>query len=105
MRLLLDECMPRRLRRDFTGHVVSTVEEAGVKGFKNGAMLRAAAGKFDVLITVDKHLPRQQNLNALNIPILLLVAGSNRYQDLKALVPEALAALEQIKPGEIVRVG
>ena len=33
MRLLLDECMPRRLKREFVGHEVSTVDEAGLKGF------------------------------------------------------------------------
>ena len=60
MRLLLDACTPRRLKRDFTGHEVSTVEEAGLKGFKNGDLLRAASGNFDVLITVDQNLLHQQ---------------------------------------------
>jgi len=36
MRLLLDECMTRRLKREFVGHEVSTVDEAGLKGLKNG---------------------------------------------------------------------
>jgi predicted nuclease of predicted toxin-antitoxin system len=104
MRLLLDECTPRRLKRDFAGHVVSTVEEAGLKGLKNGQLLRAAAGNFDVLITVDQNLPHQQNLSSLNLSILLLVAASNRYQDLQPLVPKARKFLEQITPGEIVRI-
>ena len=39
MRLLLDECMPRRLKREFVGHEVSTVDEAGLKGLKNGQLL------------------------------------------------------------------
>jgi predicted nuclease of predicted toxin-antitoxin system len=104
MRLLLDECVPRRLRRDFVGHSVSTVEEAGFKGLKNGQLLSAAAGKFDVLVTVDKNIPFQQNLRALNISILILVAKSNRYQDLKSLAPKALDALKQIQSGETLRV-
>lgn len=104
MRLLLDECTPRRLKRDFAGHAVSTVEEAGLKGLKNGQLLRAAAGNFDVLITVDQNLPQQQNLSPLNLSILLLIAVSNRYEDLDPLVPKALDALEQIAPGEIVRI-
>ena len=104
MRLLLDECVPRRLRRDFAGHTVSTVEEAKFKGLKNGQLLSAAVGNFDVLITVDQNIPFQQNLASFNISILILVAGSNRYQDLKPLAPKALDSLKQIKPGEIARV-
>ncbi|HEX8161682.1 MAG TPA: DUF5615 family PIN-like protein [Pyrinomonadaceae bacterium] len=103
MRLLLDECTPRRLKRDFTGHAVSTVEEAGLKGLKNGQLLRAAAGNFDALVTVDQNLPHQQNLSFLNLSILLLIARSNRYQDLQPPAAQALNALEQISPGEIVR--
>lgn len=51
MRLLLDECVARKLKRDLIGHEVMTVVEAGYGGMKNGALLRAAAEKFDVLIT------------------------------------------------------
>lgn len=104
MRLLLDECVPRRIRRDFVGHSVSTVEEAGFKGLKNGQLLSAAAGNYDVLVTVDKNIPFQQNLRASNIAILILAAASNRYQDLRTLAPKALDSLRQIKPGETVRV-
>ena len=59
MRLLLDECMPRRLKREFVGHEVSTVDEAGFKGLKNGQLLRIASEAFDVLITVDRKLSRE----------------------------------------------
>src|SRR5438270_11487410 len=103
MRLLLDERVPRRLRRDLAGHTVSTVEEAGFKGLKNGQLLRAA-GNFDALITVDRNIPFQQNLASFNISILILVAGSNRYRDLKSLVPRVLDSLKRIKPGEIAHV-
>ena len=60
MKLLLDECVVRDLKRDLTGHEVSTVVEAGFGGLENGQLLRAAAGKYDVLITVDRnsHLNR-----------------------------------------------
>jgi predicted nuclease of predicted toxin-antitoxin system len=104
MRLLLDECTPHRLKRDFTGHMVATVEEAGFKGLKNGQLLASAVGNFDVLVTVDQNLPQQQNLASFHISILLLVAKSNRYTDLKLLMPQALTALKRIKPGEIVRI-
>lgn len=105
MRLLLDECTPRRLKRDLTGHSASTVDEAGLKGLQNGQLLRAAVGNFDVLITVDQKIAHQQNIASFGLSVMILVAKSNRYADLKPLLPRALEALKQIKLGEIVRVG
>ena len=61
MRLLLDECIPRKLKSDLAGHDVATVVEAGYSGMKNGVLLRAAASYYDVPITVDLNLPFQQN--------------------------------------------
>ena len=65
MKLLLDECVTRHLKREFANHEVHTVEEAGFKGLENGNLLRAASGIYDVLITVDQNLPYQQNLTGL----------------------------------------
>ena len=64
MNLLLDECVPRRLKRSFTSpeHTCSTVQEAGLAGKTNGELLRLAQGRFQVLITLDKGVPHQQNL-------------------------------------------
>jgi predicted nuclease of predicted toxin-antitoxin system len=104
MRLLLDECMPHRLKREFVGHDVKTVREAGFAGLKNGALLRAANASFDVLITVDRNMPYQQNLRGLNIAIMILITKSNRYDDLKPRVPQALQALKSVQPGSVVRI-
>ena len=104
MKLLLDECTPERLRLDFVGHEVLTVEQAGLKGVKNGALLREASNNFDVLITVDQNIPLQQNLSGLSIAIVILVARSNRYSDLRILVPKALDAIASIRGGEVIRV-
>ena len=104
MKLLLDECVTRHLKREFANHEVHTVEEAGFKGLENGDLLRAASGIYDVLITVDRNLPYQQNLTGLQIAILVLSAKRNSYVRLKPLMPQALKALETIKTGEIVLV-
>ena len=104
MKLLLDECTPKRLRVDFPGHEVLTVEQAGLKGLKNGTLIRLASSQFDVLITVDQNLPYQQVITAQSIAILILVGRSNQYSELKVLAPKALEALLTIKPGEVVRI-
>ena len=101
MKLLLDECTPKRLRNDFLGHEVRTVDEVGLKGILNGELLRAAADHFDVLITVDRRIPFQQNLSEFNLAVIILVANPCRYAKLKLLVPRALQALETIQPGEV----
>ena len=79
MKLLLDECVTRHLKRDLSGHEVHTVEDAGFKGLENGAILKAASGAYEVLITVDRSLPYQQNIAGLNIAILVLAAKRNSY--------------------------
>ncbi|HEX8567339.1 MAG TPA: DUF5615 family PIN-like protein [Pyrinomonadaceae bacterium] len=104
MKLLLGECAPRRLKNYFVGYDVSTIEQAGFKGLKNGNLLRAADGKFEVLITVDKNIEYQQNTAALPLAILILAAASNRLESLLPLIPDALKILETIKTGDVVRV-
>ena len=101
--MLLDECVPRRLKRDFIGHEVSTTDEAGFKGLKNGNLLRTASEEFDVLITVDKNIEHQQGKN-LPMAVLILSARSNRYESLAPLVPNALKNLENVTKGKLVKV-
>ena len=103
MKLLLDECAPKRLRNDFLDHEIRTLDEVGLKGLKNGELLNAAVSQgFEALITVDRRMPFQQNLVHLNLALVILVATPCRYEQLKLLVPGALRALDNIKPGEIV---
>jgi hypothetical protein len=105
MRVLLDECLPRKLKQELGGHDVRTAQEEGWAGLKNGALLQAAAGRFDVLLTVDRNIAFQQNLQGLRIAIIAMVATSNRLRDLRPLMGEVRQVLSQVKPGEIRRVG
>ena len=102
MKLLLDECAPKRLRNDFPDHEIRTLDEVGLKGLKNGELLSAAISQgFEALITIDRRMPFQQNLARLNLALIILVATPCRYEQLKLLVPKALSALETIMPGDI----
>jgi predicted nuclease of predicted toxin-antitoxin system len=104
MRVLLDDCVTRFLKRDFLGHEVATIDEAGMKGLNNGQLLQAASGQYDVLITVDQNLTYQQNVHALPLAIVILVARRNTYATLQPLIPQALQALQYIRQGEVVRI-
>ncbi len=105
MRLLLDECVPKRLRRELPGHEVRTVQEAGWAGVRNGTLLRAADGTFDAMLTVDQGVEHQQNVTGLRIGVVVMVAASNDIDDLRPLVPAVLDTLRTLKAGEIRRVG
>jgi hypothetical protein len=54
MKVLLDECTPRILKRRLTGFEVSTVQEVGCAGIKNGELLALAEDQFDVFITTEQ---------------------------------------------------
>lgn len=106
MRILLDECLPARLGRQLVGHEASTAPKMGWAGLKNGALLsRAATAGFDVFLTVDKNLPRQQNLTGYAIAVVVLRCATNDIADLTKLVPELLARLSQAKKGAALVVG
>lgn len=104
MRLLLDECVPARLRHALPSHQVSTVVQEGWSGIKNGTLLALAAAGFDALITVDKNLPYQQNTSKLPVAVLVLDAVSNELPFLLSLVPALEEALLNLKPGNVVLV-
>ena len=103
MRIILDECMPARLRRDLPGPEVQTVPRAGWASVKNGKLLRlfADSGNFDIFLTMDKNLPHQQSLQDLPFAVVVLRARSNRFEDTHPLMPEILRRLPEFQPGHV----
>lgn len=105
MRVLLDEQLPRHLARELIGHEVRTARQQGWAGLKNGELLRRAADAgFEVLLTADHSLEFQQNLARAALGVVVLVAPSNALEDLLPLLPGALAAIANSRPGQVVRV-
>jgi predicted nuclease of predicted toxin-antitoxin system len=82
MRILLDESLPIEVRREIPSHDVRYVREMGWAGLKNGELLRRASASFDLLLTADQNLQYQQNLDRLPLSIIVLVARSNRIDQL-----------------------
>ena len=105
MRILLDECVPRPIRRELTGHDVRTIREMGWAGKKNGELLALMAGTgFEVLLTVDQNLRYQQNLAASGVAVVVMAAPTNRLADLLPLIPSVEATLGKIQPGDVVEI-
>ena len=103
-RILLDECIDRRLARKISGHEVKTAPEMDWAGLDNGELLVRAEKQFDVFITVDRNLTFQQNLPAFDIAVLVLHARTNKLQDLVSLVPKILGALTDLQRGKAVPI-
>lgn len=103
-RVLLDECVPGKLKRELPGFDVRTVREHGWASKLDREMLRAAEREFDVLVTVDRNLIHQQKLAGLRLAIIILISYSNNIRALRPLVPELLEVLESIQEGEVIHV-
>lgn len=106
MKVLLDECVPRKLKNHFPGHECTTVPDAGFAGQKNGELLKLAeeAG-FEVFVTVDQGVEYEQSLTSRRLAIVIIRAKSNRLADLLVQVPSIVSVLKAIRPGERALVG
>ena len=103
MRILLDECLPKDLAREFSSHEVKTVPQAGWASVSNGNLLRkiAESGQFDLFLTVDKRLPEQNRTSSLPFSIVILRAKSNRMIHVLPFAPEILRHMDEFKAGHV----
>lgn len=105
MRILLDECVPRRLKRHFHAHGdVLTVGDAGLASYSNGQLLRRISGEYDVFITVDKSIQYQQNLAAYDVAVVLLRVRSNDIVAIEPLLPSLFARWAEIRKRSLIVV-
>lgn len=104
MRVLLDECLPKRLKQAFQEHEKATVPEMGWAGKTNGELLKLAKGQFDVFVTVDQNLQYQQNLKDSGMAVILVAIENNRYETFKPLVPKIQKVLQTIQVGQLLRI-
>ena len=55
MKILIDECLPKNISKEFHNHFVKTVREMGWDSKSNGALMDVAINAgFEVFVTVDK---------------------------------------------------
>jgi len=104
MNLLLDECLPRKLKGGLPDHAVKTVPEMGWAGIQNGELLPLIEGKFDAFITIDGNMRYQQNMSGRTFALIVLTARDNTIETLIALMPQVLTVLPSILPGQIVKI-
>ena len=104
MKVLLDHCVPRRLRRLLIGHEVLTAFELGWAGLSNGVLLSQARNEFGAFLTVDQNIQFQHNLSTLPLPVGIIVAPDNRFATLAPYAPAVLEWLSRATACELVRI-
>jgi hypothetical protein len=104
VRVLLDECLPRRLKRELVRHDARTAPEMGWASKTNGELLALGIGQFDVFLTADRNLSYQQDVSSFNIAVVVLVARSNSLEDLRPLAPRLLEVLPTARRGMVTLV-
>ena len=85
-------------------HEVRTVGEMGWAGKRNGELLQLAATDFDALLTADQNLEHQQDLRALPVAVIVLVAPTNRIDSLGPLIPALLETLQTLALRQLVHI-
>jgi len=88
MKILLDECVTKRLKKHLEEFEVSTVRELGLSGIKNGKLMDFCTQHgFDILLTIDKNLMYQQNLEKYPVTIVVLNCSTSKIEELITFLP------------------
>ena len=102
MKIIIDECVSRIVKKRLPQREIKTVQEMGWAGVKNGELLELVESEFEIFITSDKNLRYQQNLQNRKTAILLL--PSNQVPVVVDLLPRIDEELERIKSGDFVEL-
>lgn len=104
MKVLLDEMLPVGVRELLPSHDVYTAAYVGLAGVSNGELIRRAidAG-FEVVVSLDRGIPHQQNLDQAGIGFVLL--PHNDIDRIRSYAANLSEAIEEASRGTVVRVG
>jgi hypothetical protein len=102
-RVLLDENVPIGIVEQLPHCIVTSTQEEEWAGVSNGNLLRAAKNsRYDIFVTGDKKLPRENNLEEIGLAIVLL--STTHWPTIQAH-PELIGpAIEQAAPGKCTEV-
>jgi hypothetical protein len=102
MKILLDECVTKKLKRHLTGFEVKTVVEMDWSGLKNGKLLSSAVVEnFDILLTIDKNLEYQQNMSNYEIAVVVLDVEKSKVDLLVELLPKFKERINNYEKGKV----
>ena len=102
MKILLDECVTKKLKRHLTEFEVKTVVEMNWSGMKNGSLMKVAVEEnFDMLLTIDKNLEFQQKIKKYRLTIVVLDVQKSKIENLLELLPKFKEQIKDFEKGNI----
>ncbi|MDX2302235.1 MAG: hypothetical protein NW226_05510 [Microscillaceae bacterium] len=105
MKILLDECVTRKLKKSLAEFEVFTVAEMGWGGLKNGKLIqKTIENNFDILLTIDKNMEFQQNLNSYPVTVVVFDVLKSKIDFLEELVPLFKIQIDQYEKGKAYRL-
>ncbi len=88
MKILLDECVTKRLKKHLDTFEVFTVRELNLGGTQNGKLMKfCVENNFDILLTIDKNLMYQQNLEKYPVTIVVINSLTSKMEELVTFLP------------------
>lgn len=102
MKILLDECVPKMIKKRLPQFDISTVQEMNWSGIKNGKLIQLAEVSFDVFISSDQNLKYQQNLE--NRMLAFIILPSNQLPIVEKLLPQIEIALGKILKTDFIEI-
>ncbi len=105
MKILLDECMTKKVKAHLLEFEVHTLNDMGWSGLKNGTLLKVAVEQaFDILLTVDKNLPYQQNMLQHNITVVVLDVKRSKISQLLEVLPLFKEQVFSFQKAQVYRI-
>ena len=105
MKIIIDECLPKRLIQFFPEHKAWTVPQIGLAGYKDSILLEELDKRdIDLFVTIDGNIEYQQQFLHRGFATIIIRAVSNRFSDLENLKPRLTDTLKDIKPGCIIHI-
>ncbi|CAN5483032.1 hypothetical protein BH11BAC1_BH11BAC1_09200 [soil metagenome] len=105
MKILLDECLPRRIKLSLANYETKTVAEMGWNSLRNGQLMKVAIEQgFGILLTIDKNLEFQQNLKAYQISVVIFDVPKSKIEFILPLIPKFNEMLSSFEKGKAYRI-
>jgi len=102
MKILLDECVTKKLKSYLDGFEVYTVNEMQWSEVKNGELLSLSVDKqFDIILTVDKNLIHQQKLEKYSVSIVVINSLSSKIEELELFIPSFLEQIHNLEKNKV----
>jgi len=103
MLILFDHVTPKGIARSLPGHIVTKAKDRGWDTLSKGDLLAAAeSAGFEVLLTADKNMRYQQNLEGRRIALLVL--STPQWPVVKLHLEKIAAAVNAATPGSYIEV-